>query len=395
MREAIERADLDPALIDEVIVGNVAGQADAANIARVISLSATVPRSVPAFTVNRGCASGFESLVEAAYRIHSGDADLVLAASVESMSLIPLLFNDEGQAVWTGLHRAGGLLARLSALARFRPRHFKPAAALKLGLTDPVCGMNMGETAEILAREFQIGREEQDVFALHSHQRAAAAWADGRMDAEVVPLPIPPAYDEAALMDDGIRRELDPEALARLKPAFDDSHGTVTAGNAAQISDGAVALLLASARRAQELGLSPLGKLRAWAFVGCDPARMGLGPLFATPLAFRRAGGLSMDQIDLVEINEAFAAQVLACLEAFGARSFCERYLGSDPVGAPDPDRVNVNGGAIAIGHPVGASGGRLVLTLLKEMERRDLSLGLATLCIGGGQGGSIIVERS
>jgi acetyl-CoA acetyltransferase family protein len=394
VREAIERSDLDPAEIDEVIVGNVAGQADAANIARVISLTAKVPPSVPAMTVNRSCASGFESLVEAAYRINSGEADLVVAASVESMSRIPLLYGSEGQALWTGLYRAGGLLARLAAMARFRPRHFIPVVALKLGLTDAVCGLNMGETAEILAREFNISREEQDAFALRSHERAAAAWGGGRMAAEVATVPIPPAYEKAALADDGIRHGLESAALAALKPAFDSRFGTVTAGNSAQISDGAVALVLASAQRARELGLTPLGKLRAWAFAGCDPARMGLGPLFSTPLAFRRAGGLSMEHIDLVEINEAFAAQVLACMEAFGSRSFCERYLGSDPVGTPDPERVNVNGGAIAIGHPVGASGGRLILTLLQEMARRDLSLGLATLCVGGGQGGSIVLER-
>jgi acetyl-CoA C-acetyltransferase/acetyl-CoA acyltransferase len=395
VREAVERTGIDPDSIDEVIVGNVSGQADAANIARAISLLAKVPRSVPAFTVNRGCASGFESIVEAAYRIRAGDADLVVAAAVESMSCIPLLFGRDGQVVWTALSRARGLLTRLAAMARFRLRHFRPVAGLKLGLIDPVSGLNMGETAEILAREFAIGREEQDAFAQRSHERAAAAWNSGRMAGEVVPVPVPPAYERMAVKDDGVREGAGISDLVRLRPVFDPEFGTITAGNSAQISDGAVALVIGSAKRAAELGLEPAGKLRSWAFAGCDPARMGLGPLFSTPPALRRAGGLSMERIDLVEINEAFAAQILACMEAFGSRSFSERWLGSEPVGTPDMDRVNVNGGAIALGHPVGASGARLVLTLLEEMKQRDLSLGLATLCIGGGQGGSIIVERS
>jgi acetyl-CoA C-acetyltransferase/acetyl-CoA acyltransferase len=394
VREAIERADVDPAELDEVIVGNIAGPADAANVARVIALMAKVPQRVPAFTVNRNCASGLESIVEAAYRIRAGHADLIVAAAVESMSQIPLLFSAEAQEIWTRLGRAKGLLAQTGAATRFRPRHFKPLIGLMLGLTDPVSGLNMGQTAEVLAREFEIGREEQDSFALRSHQRASAAWSNGMMDGEVVPVPVPPKYEQAAERDNGIRDNQSMEALAKLRPVFDRRHGTVTAGNSSQITDGAAALVLAPAERARELGLPVLGRLRSWGFAGCDPARMGLGPVLATPIALRRAG-VTMEQMDLVEINEAFAAQVLACFKAFGSRSFCEEQLSSGPVGAPDPERVNVNGGAIALGHPVGATGGRLVLTLLGEMARRDASLGLATLCIGGGQGGAVVLERS
>ena len=395
VREAIERADLDPAGLDEVIVGNIAGPADAANVARVIALLAGVPQKVPAFTVNRNCASGLESIVEGAYRIRAGDADLVIAAAVESMSRIPLLFSDEAQEVWTRIARSKGVLSRIAASGGFRLRHFKPLVGLQLGLTDPVSGLNMGETAEVLAREFQLGREAQDRFALRSHQLATAAWKEGRTQEEVVPVPIPPEYLQAAERDNGIREGQTMEALGKLKPVFDRRYGTVTAGNSSQITDGAAALVLASAARARELGLPVLGTLRSWAFAGCDPARMGLGPVMATPRALKRAGGLTLDRLGLVEINEAFAAQVLACLEAFDSREFCEEFLGSGPIGAPDPERVNVNGGAIALGHPVGATGGRLVLTLLHEMRRREVSLGLATLCIGGGQGGAIIVERS
>lgn len=395
VREAIERSDLDPEALDEVIVGNIAGPADAANVARVIALEAKVPKKVPAFTVSRNCASGLESVVEAAYRIRSGDADIVVAAAVESMSRIPLLFGDEAQDVWSALARARGPLARATALARFRPRHFKPVVALELGLTDPVSGLNMGETAEVLAREFAISRDEQDALALRSHKLASAAWSEGRMQGEVVAVPVPPRFTEAAERDNGFRENQTPEALAKLKPIFDRRFGTVTAGNSSQITDGAVAIVLASAERARALGLPVMGKIRSWGFAGCDPARMGLGPVLASPVALRRAGGLTMARMERVEINEAFAAQVLACMKAFESRSFCEENLGTAPVGAPALDRVNVNGGAIALGHPVGASGGRLVLTLLREMERANASLGLATLCVGGGQGAAVVLERS
>ena len=395
MREAIERSEIDPDAIDEVVVGNIAGPPDAANVARVIALMAKVPQHVPAHTVNRNCASGLQSVVEGAYRIQSGHADLVVAGAVESMSQIPFLYRRDAQAIWTRIARAKSMGARLGAFASFRPKHFKPVIGLMLGLTDPVSELNMGETAEVLARDFGIDREEQDRFALVSHQRAAAAWAEGRMNDEVIPVPVPPKYKKSAERDNGIRENQSMEALAKLRPAFDKKFGTVTAGNASQITDGGVALVLASRRRVRELNLPVLGRLRSWGFAGCDPARMGLGPVLATPVAFKRAGGLQMNQVDLVEINEAFAAQVLACMAAYDSREFHEKSLGGTPTGAPDPERVNVNGGAIALGHPVGASGGRLILTLLNEMRRRDASLGLATLCVGGGQGGAVVVERS
>jgi acetyl-CoA acetyltransferase family protein len=395
IREAIERAEIDPEALDEVIVGNIAGPADAANVARVIALEAKIPVKVPAFTVSRNCASGIESVVEAAYRIRAGDADLIVAGAVESMSRIPFLFRDDAQDIWTKVARARNLPARLAAFAQFRPRHFQPVVALELGLADPVSGLNMGQTAEVLAREFSISREDQDAFAMRSHKLAAAAWNEGRMQGEVIPVPVPPRFDQTAERDNGIRENQTPEALAKLKPLFDRRFGTVTAGNSSQITDGAVALVLASGERARTLGLPIMGKIRSWGFAGCDPERMGLGPVLASPIALRRAGGLTMARMERVEINEAFAAQVLACFKAFDSRPFCEDNLGTGAVGAPAPDRVNVNGGAIALGHPVGASGGRLILTLLREMARTNLSLGLATLCIGGGQGGAVVVERS
>jgi acetyl-CoA C-acetyltransferase/acetyl-CoA acyltransferase len=395
VREAIERAEVAPGEIDEVIVGNIAGPHDAANVGRVIALAAGVPRRVPASTVNRNCGSALQAIADAALKIRAGEAAVVVAAGVESMSRIPVLYPESFKRILARAARAKSAGARLAAFAALRPRDFKPVIALETGLTDPVSGLNMGETAEVLAREFGVTREEQDRFALESHQRAARAWAEGRLADEVAPLPLPPRYETLAEKDNGIRENQSLEALAKLKPWFDREYGTVTAGNSSQITDGAAAVVLASEERARASGLPILGRVRAVAFAACDPERMGLGPAYATPMALARAG-LTLEQIDLVEINEAFAAQVIACVRAMESATFARDKLGlAAPVGSLDPARTNVNGGAIALGHPVGASGARLVLTLLKEMARRDVALGLATLCIGGGQGGAIVLERA
>ena len=395
VREAIERSEVSGDEIDEVVVGNIAGPHDAANVGRVIALSAGVPRRVPAATVNRNCGSALQAIADAALKIRSGEAEVVVAAGVESMSRIPVLYPESFKRILARAARAKSAGARLAAFASLRPRDFKPVIALETGLTDPVSGLNMGETAEVLAREFGVTREEQDRFALESHRRAARAWSEGRLGQEVAPLPLPPRYDTLAEKDNGLRENQSLEALAKLKPWFDREYGTVTAGNSSQITDGAAAVVLASEEKAREARLPILGRVRAIAFAACDPERMGLGPVYATPLALARAG-VTLAQIGLVEINEAFAAQVIACVRAMESASFVREKLGlSAPVGSLDPDRTNVNGGAIALGHPVGASGARLVLTLLKEMARRDVALGLATLCIGGGQGGAIVVERA
>ena len=394
VREAIERADLAPTEIDEVIVGNIASPHDAANVARVISLSAGVPRGVPAYTVNRNCGSALQAIADGALKIQAGLAGVVVAAGVESMSQIPVLYPESFKKILARAARAKSSRGRIAALAGLRPRDFRPVIALEAGLTDPISGLNMGETAEVLAREFGITRDEQDAFALESHMRASRAWQAGRFADEVVPLPLPPRYDTLAERDNGYRENQSLEALEKLRPYFDKRYGTVTAGNSSQITDGAAAVVLASAERAQGIGARPLGRIRSWAFAACDPARMGLGPVFAIPQALERAG-LALHEIGLIEINEAFAAQVLACGRAMASREFAREALNlSSPVGTLDPERTNVNGGAIALGHPVGASGARLVLTLLKEMARRNAALGLATMCIGGGQGGAMVVER-
>ena len=395
VREALERAGVAPAEVDEVVVGNVSNPAEAANVGRVIALMAGVPSPVPAFTVSRNCASGLESVTQAAMRVQAGTHRVVVAAGAESMSRMPLQIGEPLKEIIARLRRAKSLGARLAALAALRPGHLKPIAALELGLIDPMCGLNMGQTAEVLAREFGISRDAQDRFALESHRRAVAAAAAGVAREEMVPVFPPPACDRAVFEDVGPRPEQTLEQLARLRPYFDPRFGTVTPGNASPITDGAAAVVVAREEVAQALGLRPLGYLRAWAYAGLEPERMGLGPAFATHRLLK-AAGVSLKDIDLIEFNEAFAAQVLANEVAFNSARFARERLNQEqPLGELRRERTNVNGGAIALGHPVGASGTRLVLTLLKEMRRRGAGLGLATLCVGGGQGGSLLFEAA
>ena len=392
VRELLERLALDPALVDETIIGNVGQPMDATNIARVIALEAGIPKDRPAHTVQRNCASGLEAIAEAYHKVRFGEADVVVAGGTESMSRIPLLVSPGLTEVYAGLFTARTFQQKAQALLRFRPRDLQPVVALTEGLKDPVCGLNMGETGELLAREFGISREAQDAFALRSHQRTVAAQQVGRLAEEIVPVFAPPDF-QAVVEDVGPRANQTLEQLAKLKPFFDREHGTVTVGNSCPVTDGAAALLVMSDEHARALGYRPLGRIRAVGFAGVEPERMGLGPALATPVALEKAG-VSLADLALVEINEAFAAQVLACLDAMASPAFYRERTGRDrAVGKVDQERLNVNGGAIALGHPVGTSGARITLTLLKELRRRGGGLGLATLCVGGGQGGAIVVE--
>jgi len=394
VRELMERLDLDPSQVEEVIIGNVGQPADTANIARVIALKAGIPNKTPAYTVHRNCASGMQSVVNAYRQIMLGEADIVIAGGVESMSNIPLFFSKSFQEIIQAFQKAKSLPEKLKVLSMIRPAHLQPVVGLMLGLTDPVCGLNMGQTAEVLAREFGISRAEQDEFALMSHQRAEKASAEGLLAQEIVPTYVPPGFKDSVTEDNGIRKGQTMEALAKLRTVFDKKHGTVTAGNSSQITDGAAALLVMSDKKAEELGFEPLGTIRSYAFAGLDPSRMGLGPVYASHLALKRAK-LKLSEMELIEINEAFAAQVIACEKAMASPAFAKEHLGSrTSVGKIDRNILNVNGGAVALGHPVGSTGTRLILTLLKEMKRRNFSLGLASLCIGGGQGGAVILER-
>jgi len=392
VEESIKAASLDPENIDELVMGNVSGPPDAANIGRVVALKAGLPIDRPAHTVNRNCASGMESIFGAWQIVREGRGDVVVAGGTESMSNVPLLWDTRMRDWMLGLRKAKGL-GKLMHLAKLRPSYFKPIAGLELGLTDPVCGLNMGQTAEVLAKEFGIGREEQDRFALQSHQRAVAAWERCFLGGETVPVPTGP--NSKVEKDVGPRANQTMEALAKLKPIFDLDDGTVTAGNSCPITDGAAALVLADAERASLLEVEPLGYIRGYAVAGCDPRRMGLGPVFAIHKLLKQSG-MSLKDFELFEINEAFAVQVLSCLKALGSDEFAQRELDqSHKIGDLDPEKLNVNGGAIALGHPVGTSGTRIVLTLLRAMKERGLRRGIASLCVGGGQGAAVWLETS
>ncbi len=365
----------------------------AANIARVIALQGGFAAHTIAHTVNRNCASGMEAMTTAANKIFAGEIDTALVGGTESMSQIPLFFSSKMRDFFGNWITAKTNLARLRLLGSFRLHFLKPVIGIELGLTDPVCGLNMGETAELLAREFAISRQEQDAFALLSHQRAARAQAEGRLAEEIIPVPVAPHYKSIQQQDNGPRAEQTLEALAKLRPYFDRLAGSVTVGNACPITDGAVAFTVMAEATAKQRGLTPLGYLRDYCYAGLEGARMGLGPTYATARLLDKSG-FTLDDFELIELNEAFAAQVIANERAFASADFARKYLGrQDALGVIARDKLNVNGGAIALGHPVGATGGRLLLTLLHELRRRGLQRGLATLCIGGGQGAALVVE--
>lgn len=386
---ALKACGISPDVVDEVVFGNVATPVHAANIARVIAVDSGIPVDRPAHTVSRNCASGMESIVAAWHAIDEGRARLVAAGGVESMSNIPFQYSKQFQNWMIDWRKKKGL-GQLTHLASFRPKMLTPVVALQVGLTDPTCGLNMGETAEVLAADFHISREAQDQFALESHQRTAAAWERCFLGGEVTPVSI---GGQTLSRDNGFRATQSMEALGRLKPVFKKG-GSVTAGNSSQLTDGASALIVTSLDDAREKGLEPLGILHAYTIAALEPRRMGLGPVYAIHQLLEQTGRRLSD-FDLFEINEAFAAQVLACLEAMASDSFCREKLGrEEAIGTLPRDRLNIHGGAIALGHPLGATGNRLVLTLLRSLKETGGRHGLAALCIGGGQGMAMWVER-
>ncbi|RMF42517.1 MAG: thiolase family protein [Planctomycetota bacterium] len=390
----MERVGLPSEQVEEVVFGNVAGPPDAANIARVITLMAGLPQSTIAHTVNRNCGSGMEAIAAAWQAILTGRSKLAIAGGVESMSNIPMLLSRSLQGKLMAAARAKTYWQKLRAWAAMRPRDFKPMHGLRLGLTDPVCGLNMGETAEVLAAEFDISRQDQDQFALDSHRRAVAAQQACFLSGEIAPIDVGGKPIEA---DIGPRSGQTLEQLAALRPIFRAAHPdrqpTITAGNSCGITDGATALLVAAESTAAQLGIAPLAYVRRVAVAGCDPRRMGLGPVFAMAKLLRETG-MEISDFDLFEINEAFAAQVLACLAAMDSDAFAQQYLDRPHrLGAVDRQRLNVHGGAIALGHPVGASGARIVLTLARALRQQGGGIGIASLCIGGGQGMAMLVE--
>ena len=388
-KELVLRNDLDYKQFDEVIMGNVAQPANAANIARVMAIRAGFPQSTPAYTVHRNCASGMQSISSAIEKINSNQGDLYLVGGMESMSNIPLLYSDEFRSFITKFTYSKSISEKFKLLTTFRLNFLKPTIGLISGLTDPISGKIMGITAENLANEFKISRAAQDEYALNSHKKAQKAIEAGVFKDEIHPIMTKIA---SMIDDDGVRFNQTIESLSKLNPIFIKDGGTVTAGNSSQVSDGACSLIVCTESKAKELNLEPLGFISDYSYAGLDAHRMGLGPVYATKKLFDKTG-ISLKDIDLIEINEAFAAQVIANLKAFASEDFCQKAFNSPALGEIDESILNVNGGAIALGHPVGMSGARIVLTALKELKRRDKNRALATLCIGGGQGAAFLLE--
>lgn len=385
------RNDFPTTALDEVITGCMMPSEDEANVARVIALRLGYGQDIPAWTVQRNCASGMQALDNAAVNIAQGRSDLVLAGGVDVMSHAPVLYN-AAMANWLAqMMNARSFPAKLKALARFRPHMLKPVISLLRGLTDHTVGLSMGQTAENLAYRFEISRRKMDEFASESHQRVLQAVAEGWLD-EITPI-----FDKQGNVyqrDTGVREDSTVARLAKLKPFFDKKYGAVTAGNSSQITDGAAYLLLASAEAVKTYGLTPRARLLDTQWAALDPAHMGLGPVFAsTPLLKRNK--LRLKDIDYWEINEAFATQVLACIAAWEDQTFCREELGlKQAFGSLDQSKLNIDGGAIAVGHPIGASGARIVLHLLNVLERQQARRGVASICVGGGQGGAMLIER-
>lgn len=390
-RELLARQPFSPKDLGEVVIGCMMPSPDEANIGRVISLRLGCGKSVPGWTVQRNCASGMQALDSAIKDIAIGRHDLVLAGGTEAMSRAPLLFNN-GMVNWlAGLNGAKTGFAKLMQMGKFRPNFLTPIISLLRGLTDPIVNLSMGQTAEKVAYEFGITRQQMDEFAMESHQRVANA-QDKHYLNEVLP-----AYATTGnyfVADDGVRRDTTLEKLSTLKPFFDKKFGNVTAGNSSQVTDGAALLLLASKDAILKYKLPVLARLVDVEWAGLDPEVMGLGPVYAATHILKKYN-LHLNDIDYWEINEAFAAQVLGCLAAWENEKFCRDHLGlQGALGKIDRNRLNVDGGAIALGHPVGASGARIVLRLIEILKREKATRGIASICIGGGQGGAMLIEN-
>lgn len=391
-RPLIERQDIGCDAFDAVVLGCVNVVADEMNPARVAALRLGLGAATVAYTVQINCGSGMQSIDSAFRSIASGQADLVLAGGAESLGRAPLLFRKEAAAWFGSLTSARDFGSRAKALLGFRPNYLNPVVGLERGLTDPVVGLNMGQTAEVIAHLFRVSREASDAYAAESHRRLALAQASGWLAEEIEPAMAPDGklYE----LDDGVRSDSTPETLAGLRPVFEPPYGKVTAGNSSQITDGASWVILASEEALEKHRLKPRAVIVDSHWSALDPSIMGLGPtLCATEILKRRH--LGMDDIDLWELNEAFAAQVLACLAAWADVDYCRTVLGLDTaLGLIERDRLNPDGGAISLGHPVGASGNRIVLHLVNALHRMELDRGIATECIGGGQGGAMLIER-
>ncbi len=392
-KKLFENLPIEPNQVDETVFGCMMPSPDEANIGRVIGYRLGCGKKVPGFTVQRNCASGMQALDEGLKDIALGRHDIVLAGGVDAMSHAPLIYNRQATNWFAEMAACKTAPQRIAHLLKWRPQmFFNPVISLLRGLTDPMVCLGMGQTAEKVAHQFNITRREMDEFSVTSHQRVAAG-----MDAGYFKEEIAVAYDKNGNVyetDDGVRRDSTVEKLGTLKPFFDKKFGLVTAANSSQITDGAAALILASGDAVKKYNLPVMGRILDVNWAGLDPSVMGLGPVHATtPMLMRN--NLTFDDIDFMELNEAFATQVLGCLKAWESKEFCEKEFGlSAAFGSFDRARLNVDGGAVALGHPVGASGARIVMHLLRVLRRNNAKLGVATICIGGGLGGAMLLEN-
>lgn len=390
--ELVARTGLDGEEIDTLVFGTVVPSVLAPNIAREVALLPMLPKGIPAVTVSRACTSANQAITDAADQIALGHADVAIAGGAESLSSVPILHSRGFADALVAASKAKSVPARVSALARIRPRDLIPITP---AIAEPSTGETMGQSAEKMAKLNHIPREEQDQFALRSHRLAAAGTQDGRLTAEIMPYYVPPKYSDIALSDNGIRSDSTPEQLAALKPVFDRKYGTVTAGNSSPLTDGAAAVILMSEERARDLGYTPIAYIKSYAYAALDPGEQLLqAPVLAAPVALARAG-LELGDIDLVEMHEAFAAQLLSNLRGFESQEWAERAGLTQPVGEVDRSRLNVMGGSIAIGHPFGATGARITMTLANELRRRGGQFGLMTLCAAGGMGFAMVLENA
>ncbi len=392
VRELLERSELAPGSVDTVVMGQVVPSVKAPNLAREVTLRTSLPKTVPAYTVNRACASANQAIAEVSSAILLGQAQTGIAGGAESLSDVPILHSRRMAQALVEAQKARSFGARLSAFARLRPRDLVPQSP---AIAEPSTGLTMGQSAEKMAKENHISREEQDRIALASHQNAARALEEGVLAPEMTAVAVPPGYETTVSADNLVRKDTSLEALGALPPVFDRRYGTVTAGNSSPLTDGAAAVLLMSEEKAQAEGRQPLAYVRSWAVAAVDPGgQLLMGPGLAIPMALERAG-VELSDIDLLEMHEAFGAQVASNIQALESEAWAREKLGrSRPVGVVDRSRLNVHGGSIALGHPFGATGARLTTTLASEMKRRGAGLGLLSVCAQGGMGFAMVLER-
>jgi acetyl-CoA acyltransferase len=391
-RELVERSEIDPATVDAVVMGQVIPSVLAPNLGREVTLRTGLPFGTPAYTVNRACASSNQAIADLAGAILAGHAEVGIAGGAESLSDVPILHSKRMARMLVEASRARSLGARLAAFAHLRPRDLVPQTP---AIAEPSTGLTMGQSAEKMAKENGISRAEQDQIAYLSHKNAAAAVDDGRLPKEMCSVLVPPQYDVEVKADNLLRRDTTLEALAKLPPVFDRRYGTVTAGNSSPLTDGAASVLLMSEAKAAALGHRPLAFIKSWAVAAVDPGgQLLMGPALAIPKALERAG-LSLGDIDLIEMHEAFAAQVASNIQALESDTFARDTLSrSSAVGKVDRARLNVCGSSIAVGHPFGATGARITTTLSNEMARRNSKFGLVSVCAQGGMGFAMVLER-